>query len=93
MPASVPAVAFLHRQRARLDRRRLSVDRVIAAMRERGVALHVSHEKSGDLWWLSDGSRVTAETAKLAVVHPNIINVGDGLFGGELSQTFRCVEA
>jgi hypothetical protein len=62
-------------------------------MRDRGLALNVSHEKSGDLWWLSDGSRVGAEAAKLAVAHPDIINVGDGLGGGELSQTFRYVEA
>jgi hypothetical protein len=87
---AVPTVASLKRQRLRLDRQRQSADRVIAAMRDRGLALHLSHEKSGDLWWLSDGTRVAAEVAKLVVAHPNIVSVG-ALFRNAPGQTYRFV--
>jgi hypothetical protein len=83
LPVSVPTVTSLKRQRFRLDRQRLSANRVIIAMRDRGLALRVSREKSGDHAWLTEGNGVAANGAKLAVAHPsNIVGVGDGLFCG-----------
>jgi hypothetical protein len=84
----VPAPTTLKRARARIDRNRRAADRIVATMRDQAQALHVSHEKLGDHWWLSNGIRVTAEAAKLVIAHPDIVSVGDGLFH-TLGQTYR----
>jgi hypothetical protein len=84
----IPTVASLRRVRRQLDRRCLSADRVMAAMRK-GQALHCSFERGGPVWWLSDGARVSPEVAKLVVDHVQTISVGDGLFRGGTAQTYR----
>jgi hypothetical protein len=83
------SVSYLRYQRRRVEHRRAGAARVITAMRDHGLALHVSHEKSGNLWWLSDGSSVTPEVAEIVIAHPDIASVGDGLFRGALGQTYR----
>jgi hypothetical protein len=88
---SVPTITSLRQQQRRVDRRRLSADRVIAAMRNDGFALHCSFERSGDMWWLSNGTRVSPEVAKLLVINSNIVSVGDALFCNASGQTYRFV--
>ena len=87
-----PSIPTVKHQHSLLDCRRRAADRVIANMRDQGQALDVSYEKSGDLWWLSDGTRVPAETAKLVIVNPDIVSTGDALFGNVAGQTFRVVK-
>lgn len=86
---SVPTVASLRRIGSLNGRHRRAADRVVATMRDRGQALHVSHEKPKDIWWLTNGSRVSFEAAKLGIVHPDIASVGDALFSGTPGQTYR----
>jgi hypothetical protein len=86
---SVPTVTSLRRTNSLIDRRWRAADRVIATMRDQGQALHVSHEKPKDIWWLTNGSRVSPEIAKLVIVHPDIASVGDAPFGGTPGQTYR----
>jgi hypothetical protein len=89
--SSVPTVASLRRTNRLIARRRRAADRVTSAMRNDGLALHCSFEKSETRWWLSNGSRVSPEAAKLVTTHPDINNAGDGLFRCP-GQTFRIVE-
>jgi hypothetical protein len=84
---SIPTVPSLRRIRRRVDRNRLSANRVVALMHNDGLALHCSFERSGNLWWLTDGSRVSPEVAKLVVINPLV--VGDALFLNVRSQTYH----
>jgi hypothetical protein len=75
--------AIAHRQR--VDRRRLEVEVVLAAMRG-GAALHCHYQNGRQLWWLSSGPFVSADVAaKTDLVAP----VGDALFADVPSQTWR----
>jgi hypothetical protein len=91
---SIPTVASLRRQQRRLDRRRLSADRVIIAMRDHNESLHCAFSRSsGTTWWLSPSGRsVAPEAAKLVTFHADVVAVGDSLFRNALSQTFRFVK-
>jgi len=88
---SIQTVSTLKRRRSRLDRYRRSADQVIAVMRKDELALHCSHEPKGDRWWLSDGSGVSSETAKLVILNADIVSVGDALFNNTPGQIFRVV--
>jgi hypothetical protein len=83
----IPTVQSLRRQAARIDRRRRAADRVVAAMRD-GAALRCSHERSGVVWWLSNGRSVSPEIAKFVIVNADIMSVGDSLFRNVPAQTF-----
>jgi len=85
----IPTVASIRRVRRRIDRRRRSADRIIAAMRDEGAALHCSFENRGLAWWLSDGARVPGEVAQLVVINVDIASVGDALFENTTAQTYR----
>jgi hypothetical protein len=62
---------------------------VTLAMRERGLTLHCSQERPWWRWWLSNGQRVTNSIAQLVISDLHIVGVGDTLFDGACSQTFR----
>jgi hypothetical protein len=91
--SSIPTVTTLQHQNNLLDRHRLAADRVIVAMRDGGLALHCSHEKSGTRWWLSDGRCVQTEIAKLVTINADITSVGGGLFRDVPGQTYRFISS
>jgi hypothetical protein len=86
---SVPTVQSLRRQAARHHH---AADRVVAAMRRDGLALHLSYEPSGAVWRLSDGTCVSSEIAKTVILDPDVVSVGDALFQDMPVQTFCFVE-
>jgi len=61
-------------------------------MRKEGQALLCSFERSGPVWWLTDGRAVSPEIAKLVIVDADVGPVGDALFQDMPAQTFRFVE-
>jgi len=81
----------LNEKGRRLDRVNRSVASVLKSMRA-GAALHLEHHRSHERWWLSDGSEVPVEIARLAIKQPSIVSVGDSLFGFTPAQTYRYLE-
>jgi len=88
----IQTLATLRRARARADRHRNGAAQVLTRM-QRGAALHQHFTKTRPIWSLSDGTAVAPDVAKIIITDINVVGVGDGLFGRELSQTFRYVEA
>jgi hypothetical protein len=86
---AITEFAKLKRTRTRLDRQLKTANQVIAAMRDRGLALHASFERPRPRWWLDSGELVEAEAARIVIQHINIIPCGDGLFGLVTSQTYK----
>jgi hypothetical protein len=86
----VQTAAQLQRKRHRLDQRALSVEAVVSRMYE-GACLHLHYDRRrGPVWRLSvSGAEVPDATARLVIQHPDIVAVGDSLFAGCLSQTYR----
>src|SRR5262249_33662688 len=79
----------------RLDRRNAEVERVVTDMAH-GESLHLHFEGQrgrrrgrGPVWFLSGGLLIDPEIAKLVIAHPDVAPVGDSLFAGALSQTYR----
>lgn len=74
----------------RLDRRNLSAEAVVNRMYEGArLCLHYDRRR-GPVWRLSViGAEVPDETARLVIKHPDIVAVGDALFDGVPSQTYR----
>jgi hypothetical protein len=68
------------------------VMKLLATMRA-GVTLHCNQPRGGPLWALSNGDEVDAATARLVVAYPRIVGVGDTLFVGTMSQTYRYAAA
>jgi hypothetical protein len=89
MKPTVPTPSSLAATHRRRDRLNAQVDRVLAAMR-RGACLHLSHAPRRH-WRLSTGEFVTEQVARAVIAAPSIIDVGDTLLVGELSQTYRVV--
>jgi hypothetical protein len=72
---------------------RHDAQRYIATMRILGVTLQLTHGHGrGPIWCLSDGTHVELGCARIMLKDPHITGVGDCLFAGALSQTFRYVE-
>jgi hypothetical protein len=44
------------------------------------------------IWWLTNGSRVSSEVAKLVIFNPDITSVSDSLFRNAPGQTYRSVK-
>jgi len=86
---SIPTPTSLRRQAARIDRRRHAADWVDIAMRNGGLALHLSYGPSGASWRLSNGKSVSPEIAKIVIADPDVVSVGDALFRDTPAQTFR----
>jgi hypothetical protein len=75
----------------RLDRINAGVDAALSAMRDGGLALHLSFTSSGPRWCLANGRLIPAEVAIALINCGRIVGVGDALFEG-VSQTWRYVE-
>ena len=80
--------ANLRVRNRRLDRRLSGINHAAAVMRG-GAALHLTYRSGGAHWTLSTGEAVSDAVARLLIANPNIVGVGDALFAGELSQTWR----
>jgi len=85
---TIPTPASLPAKNRRLDRRLIGANRAAAIMRS-GAALHLTHRPGGAQWTLSTGEAVSDAVARVLIANPNIVGVGDALFAGELSQTWR----
>jgi hypothetical protein len=83
--AEIARVGELNR---RLDRRLTGINQAAAVMRG-GAALHLSYRRSGPQWMLSNGEPVSDAVARSLIANPNVVGIGDALFAGELSQTWR----
>jgi hypothetical protein len=73
----------------RLDRHSLSVERVVRELRN-GATLLLSFSPRQH-WRLSTGEFISREVAVTVVNLPDVVGVGDTLFAGEASQTYRYV--
>jgi hypothetical protein len=78
----------IHRRLANRVGRLKTAELVLAEMRN-GVALHLQHTKHGPCWALSNGTPVPDSIAQLVITSSSIVGVGDALFDGVASQTFR----
>lgn len=76
----------------KLDQLNGKVATVLAAM-QRGEALHHERMWYGGIWWLSNGRRITDEIAQVVIQNANVTGVGDALFHGARSQTYRWIES
>jgi hypothetical protein len=80
---------MIHTPRSlRLEARMETAASVLAAMR-RGAALHLQYARTGPRWTLTTGHRICEETAKLVTASSSVVGVGDALFAGAASQTWR----
>ena len=87
----VQTVQSAARRARRLDRLNNGVEFVLDQMRA-GASLRCTHRSSSTLWTLSTGFDVSEHVAHLITKRADIAGAGDGLFGAELSQTFRHIE-
>jgi len=85
---AIHTVASVTRDRRRLDRQRRAVSRALDAMRQ-SATLHLRHEPNRPRWLLSNGWPVPEDVAAILINHPNVIGVGDSLYAGARSQTWR----
>jgi hypothetical protein len=88
---TIPTPSSLRAKNRRLDRRLDGIKRAAAAMRA-GAALCLAYRSGGAQWTLSTGEAVSDAVARALIANPNIVGVGDALFAGELSQTWRYVK-
>jgi hypothetical protein len=88
----VQTVQSAARRARRLDRLNNGVEFVLDQMRA-GASLRCTHRSSSTQWTLSSGFEVSTSVANLVINRPDIVGVGDSLFGVEFSQTFRHVES
>jgi hypothetical protein len=76
------------RRVSREERLKIKADQMLTAMR-RGECLLLEHRWFGRAWCLSGGRSVDDAVAKIVVEHPRVVGVGDSLFKGTPSQTWR----
>jgi hypothetical protein len=72
------------------DKRREAIN-VIRAM-EAGASLHLTFGKANSYWELSNGKKVASDVALMVVNDLRVVGVGDSLFQGASSQTWRAAE-
>jgi hypothetical protein len=78
----------LRTSRHRVERRMEKAQVVLKTM-QAGAALQLQYTKHGPCWVLSNGLRVKDDVAKLIVTSASVVGVGDALFDGTASQTYR----
>jgi hypothetical protein len=88
----ISTVKKLDVQGRRLDRINSRTSRVLELMRRRGVTLHFDQSGARVRWWLSTGAEVDARIAAVLIARGEVVSVGDALFAGAPSQTYRYVE-
>jgi hypothetical protein len=82
-------LALAQKSDRRADRKRDDVRRALGAMKK-GAALHLFYERGRAAWRLSTGIFITPDIADAITHNPNVVGVGDSLFGDRsTSQTFR----
>jgi len=87
---TIHSPASLRAKNRRLDRRIMEINDVAAAMRG-GAVLHLTYRPT-PRWTLSPtGTEVSAAAAQILIENSNIVGVGDALFDGMPSQTYRWV--
>jgi hypothetical protein len=59
---------------------------------EKGEALHLEYIKCDPAWHLSSGTKIQDKVARTVIQNSNVRDVGDALFNGVPSQTWRWVE-
>jgi hypothetical protein len=64
---------------------------VLAKLQE-GAVLYSGRVRDGRWWMVSDGTRITRNTAKAVISDPRVVGCGDSLFEGVLAQTFRYIK-
>jgi len=74
-------------QTRRLDRVNVTLAGALKQMRK-GAALHYQLTKSGPLWQLSNGTKLTPEIARSITADPNVVAVNHALFRGSPPQTW-----
>jgi hypothetical protein len=84
----VHTTTSLRTARHRLEARLEHAEQVLQAMRH-GAALHLQYSRSGPRWVLTNGCHVDDEVAKLVVASSSVVGIGDALFAGAASQTWR----
>jgi hypothetical protein len=77
----------LRASRHRLETRLKKAELVLNAMR--GACLHLQYTHSGPVWVLTTGQFITDAVARLVTNSGSVVGVGDALFDGAASQTFR----
>jgi hypothetical protein len=80
--------ATLRSNRRRLDRRLQGAEQVLNAL-QAGDALHFQYTRSGPCWTLTNGRPVSDKIARLVIASSSVVGVGDALFRGTASQTWR----
>jgi hypothetical protein len=80
--------ASLRTSRRRVDRRITKAAFVLAAM-QNGCSLNLQFTRNGPRWALSDGRQVSNEIAEFVTGSASGVPVGDCLFAGAASQTWR----
>jgi hypothetical protein len=63
----------------------------VLAKLEGGAILYSGRAGDGR-WWMSDGTTLTGNTAKVVTSNPRVVDCGDSLFAGVRGQTFRYLE-
>lgn len=89
---TIHTVSSLQRSSRRLDRRRASVEGALAAMRH-GATLHLQFGPTKAWWVLSCGWALSPDIAEILIARPEVQAVGDTLFPGTRSQTWRFIES
>jgi hypothetical protein len=94
----IPTAESLRRVHRRLARRTatkhqhgLTAASILQKM-QRGASLRCHHSHR-TIWTFSTGEFVAHVVAIVVVGDPRVVAVGDCLFGGELSQTYRFTES
>jgi hypothetical protein len=85
---TIHTTVSLQTKRHRLEAHLEAAQHVLTAMR-RGAALHLRFTQRGPQWQLSSGRRVSDEVAKMVTASASVVGVGDALFEGAPSQTWR----
>jgi hypothetical protein len=89
--SSVPTVRELAAKRRAGDRRHANVERVIQQLQS-GACLRLHYEHRRPVWTLTPGGEIHDHIARLVIACPSIMAVGDVLFEGLRSQTYRFSE-
>jgi hypothetical protein len=87
---AIPTSSGLRNSSRCLDRRNAGVAVVLAAMRN-GACLQLEFNPTGSRWRMSNGKYVNVDVARTVIANKHVVGVGDSLFAGELSQTWRYV--
>ena len=80
--------ASLRTTRRLVDRRITKAELVLKAM-QNGCSLNLQFTRNGRHWTLSGGRQVSDETAQFVIGSASVVGVGESLFAGAASQTYR----